>query len=80
MLRVYVRSVDGKMIEIKVSYDPDPELALNNAVWAPLSLTAEQAHIDGPIEMEKARRCAANRTDRQALDTWRRTPTKPSKR
>lgn len=52
------RSVDGidKMIEIKISYDPDPELALNNTrFWAPLSLTAEQKHsIDDPIEMEMA--------------------------
>ena len=45
-----------KMIEIKISYDPDPELALENTrFWAPLSLTAEQKHsIDDPIEMEKA--------------------------
>ncbi|MDD7811825.1 glucose-6-phosphate dehydrogenase (coenzyme-F420) [Mycobacterium sp. CSUR Q5927] len=52
------RDADGidKMIEIKISYDPDPELALNNTrFWAPLSLTAEQKHsIDDPIEMEKA--------------------------
>ena len=52
------RSVDDidKMIEIKISYDPDPELALENTrFWAPLSLTAEQKHsIDDPIEMEKA--------------------------
>lgn len=52
------RDVDGidKMIEIKISYDPDPELALNNTrFWAPLSLSAEQKHsIDDPIEMEKA--------------------------
>lgn len=52
------RSVEeiDKMIEIKISYDPDPELALNNTrFWAPLSLTAEQKHsIDDPIEMEKA--------------------------
>jgi coenzyme F420-dependent glucose-6-phosphate dehydrogenase len=52
------RSVDdiGKMIEIKISYDPDPKLALENCrFWAPLSLTAEQKHsIDDPIEMEKA--------------------------
>ncbi|WP_193466061.1 glucose-6-phosphate dehydrogenase (coenzyme-F420) [Mycobacterium novum] len=52
------RDVDGidKMIEIKISYDPDPELALNNTrFWAPLSLTPEQKHsIDDPIEMEKA--------------------------
>ena len=45
-----------KMIEIKISYDPDPDLALENTrFWAPLSLTAEQKHsIDDPIEMEKA--------------------------
>ena len=52
------RDVDDidKMIEIKISYDPDPELALENTrFWAPLSLTAEQKHsIDDPIEMEKA--------------------------
>lgn len=52
------RDVHGidKMIEIKISYDPDPELALNNTrFWAPLSLTPEQKHsIDDPIEMEKA--------------------------
>ena len=44
------------MIEIKISYDPDPKLALENTrFWAPLSLTAEQKHsIDDPIEMEKA--------------------------
>ena len=45
-----------RMIEIKISYDPDPQLALENTrFWAPLSLTAEQKHsIDDPIEMEKA--------------------------
>jgi coenzyme F420-dependent glucose-6-phosphate dehydrogenase len=45
-----------RMIEIKISYDTDPELALENTrFWAPLSLTAEQKHsIDDPIEMEKA--------------------------
>lgn len=52
------RDIDDidKMIEIKISYDPDPELALNNTrFWAPLSLSAEQKHsIDDPIEMEKA--------------------------
>jgi coenzyme F420-dependent glucose-6-phosphate dehydrogenase len=52
------RDLDGidKMIEIKISYDPDPELALTNTrFWAPLSLTAEQKHsITDPIEMEAA--------------------------
>ena len=45
-----------RMIEIKISYDPDPKLALENTrFWAPLSLTAEQKHsINDPIEMEKA--------------------------
>ena len=48
-------SVD-RMIEIKISYDTEPELALENTrFWAPLSLTPEQKHsIDDPIEMEKA--------------------------
>jgi coenzyme F420-dependent glucose-6-phosphate dehydrogenase len=48
-------SID-KMIEIKISYDPDPELALENTrFWAPLSLSAEQKHsIDSPVDMEKA--------------------------
>jgi len=44
------------MIEIKISYDTDAELALENTrFWAPLSLTAEQkTSIHDPIEMEKA--------------------------
>ncbi|WP_040784451.1 glucose-6-phosphate dehydrogenase (coenzyme-F420) [Nocardia pneumoniae] len=52
------RTVDDidRMIEIKISYDTDPELALENTrFWAPLSLTAEQKHsITDPIEMEAA--------------------------
>ncbi|MEU7630385.1 glucose-6-phosphate dehydrogenase (coenzyme-F420) [Nocardia sp. NPDC049220] len=52
------RSVEDidRMIEIKISYDTDPELALENTrFWAPLSLTAEQKHsITDPIEMETA--------------------------
>ncbi|MGK8511462.1 glucose-6-phosphate dehydrogenase (coenzyme-F420) [Nocardia asiatica] len=52
------RSVDDidRMIEIKLSYDTDPELARQNTrFWAPLSLTAEQKHsITDPIEMEAA--------------------------
>lgn len=45
-----------RMIEIKLSYDPDPELALENTrFWAPLSLTKEQKHdITDPEEMEAA--------------------------
>jgi coenzyme F420-dependent glucose-6-phosphate dehydrogenase len=44
------------MIEIKLSYDPDPALALENTrFWAPLSLSKEQKHdITDPSEMEKA--------------------------
>ncbi len=51
------RDVDAidKMIEIKISYDPDPEAALNNTrFWAPLSLTPEQKHsVSDPREMER---------------------------
>ncbi|MBK6872595.1 MAG: glucose-6-phosphate dehydrogenase (coenzyme-F420) [Kineosporiaceae bacterium] len=45
-----------RMIEIKVSWDPDPALALENTrFWAPLSLSAEQKHsIHSPAEMEAA--------------------------
>jgi coenzyme F420-dependent glucose-6-phosphate dehydrogenase len=45
-----------RMIEIKISYDTDPDLALENTrFWAPLSLTAEQkTNIHDPLEMEKA--------------------------
>ncbi|MGV9712629.1 glucose-6-phosphate dehydrogenase (coenzyme-F420) [Gordonia sp. NPDC003424] len=47
-------SID-RMIEIKISYDPDPELALENTrFWAPLSLTAEQKHsVNSSTEMER---------------------------
>ena len=45
-----------RMIEVKVSWDPDPDAALaNTRFWAPLSLSAEQKHsIHSPAEMEKA--------------------------
>ena len=48
-------SID-RMIEIKLSWDPDPERALENCrFWAPLSLSAEQKHsIHSPAEMERA--------------------------
>ena len=44
-----------RMIEIKISYDTDPEAALNNTrFWAPLSLTPEQKHsVSDPVEMER---------------------------
>ncbi len=45
-----------RMIEIKLSYDTDPEVALENTrFWSPLSLSVEQKHsITDPIEMERA--------------------------
>jgi len=45
-----------RMIEIKMSYDTDPEVALENTrFWAPLSLSKEQKHdITDPSEMEAA--------------------------
>ncbi len=59
-----------RMIEIKISYDPDPQKALENTrFWAPLSLTAEQKHSDQrPDGDGEGRRRAAHRTGRQALD------------
>ena len=44
-----------KMIEIKMSYDRDPEKALENTrFWAPLSLTPEQKHpVSSAEEMER---------------------------
>ncbi|MBX3087785.1 MAG: glucose-6-phosphate dehydrogenase (coenzyme-F420) [Cryobacterium sp.] len=48
-------SID-RMIEIKISYDPDPKAALENTrFWAPLALSKEQKHdITDPVEMEQA--------------------------
>ena len=45
-----------RMIEIKLSYDPDPARAMENTrFWAPLSLTAEQkSDLEDPVAMEKA--------------------------
>ena len=45
-----------RMIEIKLSWDPDADQALENTrFWAPLSLTAEQKHsIHSPADMEQA--------------------------
>lgn len=45
-----------RMIEIKLSWDPDPELALENTrFWAPLSLSAEEKHsLHSPLAMERA--------------------------
>ena len=48
-------SID-RMIEIKLSYDTDPQLALENTrFWAPLALTAEQKlDLSDPTQMEVA--------------------------
>lgn len=45
-----------QLLEVKISYDRDPDRALENTrFWAPLALTPEQKHsIDDPIEMERA--------------------------
>jgi coenzyme F420-dependent glucose-6-phosphate dehydrogenase len=51
------RDADGieRMIEIKVSYDRDPELAKTNCHWwAALALTGEEkSGIEDPLEMER---------------------------
>jgi coenzyme F420-dependent glucose-6-phosphate dehydrogenase len=48
-------SID-RMIEIKLSYDPEPDRALENTrFWAPLALTGEQkSGLEDPIEMQRA--------------------------
>ncbi|MFT3660931.1 MAG: glucose-6-phosphate dehydrogenase (coenzyme-F420) [Gordonia sp. (in: high G+C Gram-positive bacteria)] len=48
-------SAIDRMIEIKISYDPDPARALENTrFWAPLSLTPEQKHsVNSSVEMER---------------------------
>jgi coenzyme F420-dependent glucose-6-phosphate dehydrogenase len=49
------RDVLDRMIEIKLSWDPDRDQAVANCrFWAPLSLTAEQKHgTSDPLEMER---------------------------
>lgn len=44
-----------RMIEMKISWDPDAERALENTrFWAPLSLSAEEKHsVSSPSEMER---------------------------
>lgn len=61
-------SID-RMIEVKLSYDPDPTLALENTrFWAPLALTPEQKHsVDDPREME---RLADELPIEQAASRW----------
>jgi coenzyme F420-dependent glucose-6-phosphate dehydrogenase len=47
-----------KMIEVKVSYDPDRERAMEDTkIWAALALPAEaKAGVDDPREMERLAR------------------------
>ncbi|MFZ1285747.1 MAG: glucose-6-phosphate dehydrogenase (coenzyme-F420) [Candidatus Phosphoribacter sp.] len=65
------RTDDGydRMIEIKLSWDPDRATALANCrFWAPLSLTPEQKHgTSDPIVME---RLADELTDEQIATRW----------
>lgn len=44
-----------RMIEVKVSFDTDPDVALNNTRgWAALSLSSEEKHsVEDPAEMER---------------------------
>ena len=62
------------MIEIKLSYDPDPEQALENTrFWAPLALTAEQKQRPArPDRDAGGRRGAADRAGRQPVDRGQR--------
>ncbi|MDO5712496.1 MAG: glucose-6-phosphate dehydrogenase (coenzyme-F420) [Micrococcales bacterium] len=72
-----------RMIEIKLSYDRDPELALENTrFWAPLSLSAEQKHsLPDPAAVEAfadalpiqevAKRWIVASTPQQALEQVR---------
>ena len=59
-----------RMIEIKLSWDPDHDQAVaNTRFWAALALTAEQKHgTSDPLEMEKLGRRAVRRAGRLALD------------
>ncbi len=61
-------SID-RMIEIKLSWDPDKEQAVANCrFWAALSLTAEQKHgTSDPLEME---RLGDALSDEQVAQRW----------
>ena len=58
-----------RMIEVKLSWDPDPDRAVSNCrFWAALSLTAEQKHgTTDPVEME---RLGDALTDEQVAKRW----------
>jgi coenzyme F420-dependent glucose-6-phosphate dehydrogenase len=63
------RAAYDRMIEIKLSWDPDRAAAVENCrFWAPLSLTAEQKHgTTDPVEME---RLADALSDEQIASRW----------
>ncbi|SDP08785.1 coenzyme F420-dependent glucose-6-phosphate dehydrogenase [Pedococcus dokdonensis] len=58
-----------RMIEVKLSWDPDREQAVANCrFWAALSLTAEQKHgTSDPLEME---RLGDDLSDEQVASRW----------
>ena len=58
-----------RMIEIKLSWDPDHDQAVaNTRFWAPLALTAEQKHgTSDPLEMEKL---GDELSDEQVASRW----------
>ena len=59
----------GRMIEIKLSYDRDPERALENTrFWAPLSLSAQQKH--GLTDSRDIERAADTMPIEQVARRW----------
>lgn len=58
-----------RMLEVKLSWDPDREMAVANCrFWAALSLTAEQKHgTTDPLEME---RLGDELSDEQVASRW----------
>ena len=69
------------MIEIKISYDTDPEAALENTrFWAPLSLTAEQkTSITTRSRWRRPpTRCRSSRSP--SAGSWHPIPTRRSRR
>ena len=58
-----------RMVEIKLSWDPDHDQAVSNCrFWAALSLTAEQKHgTSDPLEME---RLGDELSDEQVASRW----------
>ena len=70
-----------RMLEVKISYDRDPDAALENTrFWAPLSLTPEQKHS---VSSSRPRwsgwptSCRSSRSP--SAGSWRPTPTRRSR-